>query len=74
MFFKHKDKMKRKRQLLRAKLSNMFLSLDTPIGFHLYNKAAKFEKNGAKYGRNRKQVQRNETEKHTRCPAPLVWC
>lgn len=44
LFFEHWDKMKRKRQLLRAKLSNMLLSLDTTIGFHLYFKAAKFEK------------------------------
>lgn len=44
LFFKHWDKMKRKRLLLRAKLSNMLLSLDTTIGFHLYFKAAKFEK------------------------------
>lgn len=44
LFFEHWDKMKRKRQLLRAKLSNMLLSLDTTIGFYLYFKAAKFEK------------------------------
>lgn len=44
LFFEHWDKMKRKKQLLRAKLSNMLLSLDTTIGFHLYFKAAKFEK------------------------------
>lgn len=66
--------MKGKRQLLRAKLSNMLLSLDVTIGFHSYTEAAKFEKNGAKCIGSRKQVQRNETGNHTRSPAPLVWC
>jgi len=64
--------MKGKRQLLRAKLSNMLLRLDVTIGFHSYTEAAKFEKNGAKCIGSRKQVQRNETGNHTRSPAPLV--
>lgn len=51
--------MKRKRQLLRAKLSNMLLNLDTAISFHLHFKAHKFEKSDAKDGGGRKRGQRN---------------
>lgn len=51
--------MKRKRQLFRAKLSNMLLSLDKTISFHLCFKESKFGKNSAKHGERRKPSQKN---------------